>query len=134
MRILNDDTKYIVICNQCSTKLEVEESDLQIGSYGEKYCECPCCNNEISDGQFGYVKITEDNFEYPKFFYHFKGGAQIDDEDITYKAKLLLKNLKCGEYDIWSLGDTFIFVEKDKYEDVKIVVAKNYQELSICKD
>lgn len=60
-----------LICENCGSELEYEESDVYIGALGCAYLKCPCCNNEnmLEENEHS-IDLTKDNVEFPMHFFH----------------------------------------------------------------
>lgn len=61
-----------IICDECQSELLCDKSDIQIGTYGLAYIECPLCKNQIvNEFTEKYdIELTKDNIEFPIHFYH----------------------------------------------------------------
>src|SRR5574344_1281366 len=102
MKIIKKENEQIVPsifpfrteCEYCNTELELDESDVHIGSYGLYDYICPCCKmkNTIDDG----IDLTKDNLQFPIHYYSFKDGKDIPDE----KKNKVQKKQKNNKYSI----------------------------------
>lgn len=59
-----------VICDQCQSELEYEESDMFIGWLGAAYIKCPCCGRDFMIDDEDGITLTVDNIEFPTHFHH----------------------------------------------------------------
>ena len=60
-----------LVCENCGSELEYEESDLRMGEYGCMHIDCPLCqyNNMLVDNE-NNIELTVDNIEFPIHFHH----------------------------------------------------------------
>lgn len=59
-----------VICDNCHSEIECEESDVKFGTFGCPMIECPLCNAEIYiDEDNREFKLTKHNIEFPTHFH-----------------------------------------------------------------
>ena len=61
----------VLICEQCRSELQYEESDLRMGALGCVYIDCPCCgrDNMLEENE-NSITLTMDNIEFPTHFFH----------------------------------------------------------------
>lgn len=73
VEIENDVKPYPrkLICENCKSELEYEESDLRMGEYGCMYIDCPVCkdSNMLEDNEHS-IRLTVDNIKFPIHFRH----------------------------------------------------------------
>jgi hypothetical protein len=121
-------------CENCSSEVELEESDLEVGELGLYKFTCPCCGKEsyIDDG----IALTKDNVRFPQHYYEFKNGVNFENEKIDKYVKSCIKCLRNHKDDSeifynthTGTGDLFINVTRyEGDEEYKIQVAKGYYE------
>lgn len=60
-----------LICENCESELQYEESDMRMGEYGFMYIDCPLCgyDNMLEDNE-NNITLTFDNIEFPIHFNH----------------------------------------------------------------
>ena len=60
-----------LICEECNSELEYEESDMRMGEYGCMHIDCPLCgyDNMLDDNEHN-ITLTVDNIEFPVHFHH----------------------------------------------------------------
>lgn len=60
-----------LICENCESELEYEESDMRMGVYGCMFLDCPLCryDNMLEDNEKN-IKLTVDNIEFPVHYHH----------------------------------------------------------------
>ena len=58
-----------LICENCGSELEYNESDLRIGVFGCAFIDCPLCkqDNMLEDNG---IDLTVNNIEFPVHFHH----------------------------------------------------------------
>lgn len=71
-----------VICNNCGSKLEVEDGDAYVGHLGAMYYKCPVCSEENMVDELEGITLTKDNIEFPIHFYYFGNGVDLSSEEI----------------------------------------------------
>lgn len=129
-----------IICEECGSELEYEESDLRVGFLGCAFLDCPLCgyNNMIEDNE-KTITLTRDNVEFPVHFHHTsKETGAVDccnNEEVKkciHKAINYFRNNK-DEYSWFTCyGDLYICVYRyDGDEDYWVVVSNNYYETHI---
>ena len=124
---------FITKCEYCDTELELDESDVHIGSCGLYDYICPCCNmkNELDEG----IELNKNNLQFPIHYYSFENGKEVNDEEINKWVKQGIEYLEehIDEY-LWftGTGDSKVFVQKfDGDNEYSITVCKNYYEVEI---
>lgn len=135
---LNKDTiewPVTIECGWCDSKLQVDEEDCHVGSFGMKYCTCPVCGKEtIVDDNESFV-ITKDNVIFPDHFFGFQNGVDISPEEIkTCIDRGITYIRNHPETGVWytAFGNMFIFVQ-NLYGDNEyyIMVTKDYYDINI---
>lgn len=71
-----------IVCEECGSELEVEESDIRIGYLGTCYVKCPVCNKDTYIYELDGVVVTKDTIKFPDYFYHFDNGKKLSNEEI----------------------------------------------------
>ena len=126
---------YKVICDECRAELEYEYEDTYEGYAGARQIKCPECGYEIISEDFDGVELNSSNVEFPKHFYNFGNGVEIDNEEIQEWVCQCLKTAEASDepYGYFvQAGSGNAAVVLMAYEDeYNIIVAKNYYELSI---
>ena len=60
-----------LICENCNSELEYEESDIHIGVYGASHLLCPLCGyDNMTDDEEYNITLTKNNIEFPTHFHH----------------------------------------------------------------
>lgn len=128
------------ICDNCSSELEYEESDLKMGVLGCMNLKCPLCgyNNLIEDNEHN-VTLTKDNVEFPVHFFHTSkedGAVDVCNNEYVKKCiKESINNLRRNKnefYHFTGTGNTMVFVFRfDGDEEYNIIVTNNYYETYI---
>ena len=137
---IQDESKpktYKITCEHCDSELEVEDDDIQVGTYGNGYVVCPCCGEETyADELADYFPLTKDNVKFPTHYYSFNKGVNIDDDTINKLVKECIERFDHNDENDWcrfaGSGDTMVFVFKF-VEDAgyDVYVCKNYYETFI---
>lgn len=124
----------IGICENCDSKFQYDNSDIEYREFGIGTVICPCCNKttDIDD----VLDLTSDNVKFPEHFYHFEPKNESFNIDFISKAIKdgikFLKNHKSEWVFNSTIGDTFVDILKIEYDKEYIVrVAKGYYETSI---
>lgn len=128
---------YKITCEHCDSELEVEDDDIQVGTYGNGYVVCPCCGEKTyADELADYFPLTKDNVKFPTHYYSFNKGVNIDDDTINKLVKECIERFDHNDENDWcrfaGSGDTMVFVFKF-VEDAgyAVYVCKNYYETFI---
>lgn len=122
-----------VFCDHCGSELEVEDDDVEYGSYGVGFVTCPCWG-ERTDLAGKELELSVENLRYSIHYYNFEGGVDVSDEEIDALVKECINKFDPDNENDWvrliGSGNTMVFVFKmvDEYE---IYVCKNYQETSL---
>lgn len=128
---------YNLICEGCRAELEYAYEDTYEGYAGLRYIKCPECGCEIISEHFEGVDLNSSSVEFPKHFYHFVDGVDIQDAEIQDWVRRCLKqaeesNEPYGYFFHTGTGNSVVILMG--YEDeYNIIVAKDYYELSITK-
>lgn len=70
INIVNQYPKKL-ICENCDSSLEYDESDIHIGVYGASHVLCPLCGyDNMLDGDEHDITLTKNNIEFPTHFHH----------------------------------------------------------------
>lgn len=130
--------KYPVhmICENCSSELEVTKEDTHIGYLGFRYVTCPCCGEEICVDEFDHTVVTVDNIKFPVYFIRtnkdLREVVEVDDNKVTEYVKDGIKYLRENkdEFSYFvTTGDVFVVVFR--FEDDKnylVLVTKDFYE------
>ena len=115
-----------VICEKCNSKVDIEDSDLEVGEYGCKYWTCICGHkNYIDNG----ITLTEANVQYPQHFAQYTDCCVLSDDETNKYMKTAISGLKKGiDYSYAGSADTIVIAFKcddDEYE-ADVIVAKDY--------
>ena len=75
-----------LVCENCGSELEYEESDLRMGALGCMYLDCPCCgrDNMLEENE-NTITLTANNVEFPTHFFHTSkenGAVDVSDDEI----------------------------------------------------
>lgn len=129
-----NDTKHEVksnkvVCENCGSKLIIDDNDLIIGEYGAKCWVCAACgeSNYVDEG----ITLTEKNVIFPQHFSNTLNAVEIKDEEITKWVReavaVMDKNI---DYSYHASGDTAViaFKSDEDYNDVTVIVARKYHE------
>ena len=120
-------------CENCSSELEYDESDITIGVYGAAHIRCPLCeyNNMLEDEEYD-IDLTKDNIEYPIHFYHTSkelGAIDICDnkhvKEAINDAIRYFRNNKNETYWLTASGNMHVIVFRFD-EEYDVVVTDNY--------
>ena len=124
---------FRIKCEYCDTELELDESDVHIGSYGLYDYVCPCCKmkNKLDEG----IELNKNNLQFPIHYYSFENGKEVNDEEIDKWVKKGIEYLEehTDEYLYCTgTGNSKVFVQKLEGDNVySITVCKNYYEVEI---
>ena len=115
-----------VICEECNSKVDIDESDLEVGEYGCKYWTCICgYKNYIDDD----ITLTEANIQYPQHFAQYTDGSVLSDDETNKYVKTAISGLKKGiDYSYAGTADTLViaFKSDDDEREADVIVAKDY--------
>ena len=129
---------YKAICDECRAELEYEYEDTYEGYAGVRYIKCPECGYEIIGEDLDGINLNSSNVEFPKHFYHFGNGVDINNERIQEWVRECLKTAEesdepYGYFVHTGSGNAAVILMA--YEDeYNIIVAQNYYELSINRE
>lgn len=120
-------------CENCSSEIELEESDLGVGEFGLYKFTCPCCGKEsyLDNG----ITLTKDNVRFPQHYFNYSGGINVKDDEINRLVKVCIQYLRDNKdkYNTHAeIGNSFINVTRyDGDETYDIQVAKDYYSTEI---
>lgn len=129
-----------LICEQCGSELEYEESDLRIGAFGCVYLDCPCCGRDNTlDSHENELTLTVDNVEFPVHFHHTSANlGAIDTCNNTEIKKNIRQAIdyfrKNKEEYVWHTyyGNLlFVVFRYDGDEQYEVLVSNNYYDTYI---
>ena len=145
MRVIEDNfnknkfkkTENIYTCNNCTSKVDVDDKDLQVGELGNYYYICPCCGEKtyLDSG----IELNKDNIRFPQHYCSTLTGIDISDDKINKMVKECIERIEKIDSDFvyTATGNTFVLVTKE-YEDVEdgynIFVSKGYYESYVNKN
>ncbi len=126
-----------VICWMCNKKFYINNcTERKYGELGLPYINCCYCNEEIYLEDEEGLKIDATNLEFPKHFFKFGNGVEIDDantEKWTREAlEYLIRNPDAGFTHLGS-GDTVV-VGLQYQDEIDIIVGKKYFEFTYDKE
>jgi len=120
-----------LICENCGSELEYDESDKRVGEYGCVFIDCPLCKYENELEEEGKT-LTKDNIEFPMHFHHTSketGDVTINDDGIKVWIKDCIDDLRTSNEFATSRssGDACVIVFKfDGDENYEVIVTRNY--------
>ena len=145
MRVIEDNfnknkfnkTENIYMCNNCMSKVDVDDDDLQIGELGNYYYICPCCGEKtyLDSG----IELNKDNIRFPQHYCSTASGIDISDNKIDKMVKECIDRIEKidSNFAYTATGNTFVLVTRE-YEDVEdgynIYVSKGYYESYVSKN
>lgn len=115
-----------VICEQCGSKVDIDESDLEVGEYGCKYWTCICGYKNYIDKS---ITLTEANVQYPQHFAQYTDCCVLSDEETNKYMNKAISGLKKGiDFSYAGTADTLViaFKSDDEEHEADVIVAKNY--------
>lgn len=124
-----------VVCEECMSELEYDESDIRMGTYGCMYLDCPLCGCDILlDDNEHNLKLTKDNVQFPLHFHHTsKDTGAVDTCHNEYVKQLIKEGVESLRYDkeghacFSGSGNTMVFVFRfDEDEDYQVFVTNDY--------
>ena len=129
-----------LICEQCGSELEYEESDLRMGEYGCMFVDCPCCgrDNMLEDNEHN-IRLTIDNIEFPTHFNHAStdtGAVECCDNEHVRKyieqgINYLRKHKDRFDWFVQT-GNLYLHIYKYSGDEIyEIDVCKNYYSAEI---
>lgn len=149
MKVLKDNYKTAshteeirnkMVCEHCTSELEYDESDIEIGTYGCALITCPLCGykNFLDDGEHD-IDLTMHNVEFPTHFHHTskETGAVdcVNNKEIKgyiRKAIEYFRNNKEDNYWFTECGNLYISVSRwEGDENYDVVVTGDYYETII---
>ena len=124
-----------IICENCSSNLEYEESDLKMGAYGCVFVCCPLCHydNMIEDNE-NSITLTANNIEFPIHFFHTsKENGAVDNcnnENIKKEVRRGIDFLRNNKEEFsWmaEYGNLYIEIKRfDGDENYEIIVSNDF--------
>ena len=132
-----------LICDNCGSELEYDESDLRMGEYGCMFVDCPICgqDNMLEDNERS-ITLTVDNIEFPVHFVRtnkdLRNVKEINSDEIVKKIREAITFFRANkdEYSWYTCyGDLFLIVFR--YSDDKeyhVVVSKDFYDTYIPFD
>lgn len=129
-----------LICENCESELEYEESDLVMGEYGCVFVDCPICgeHNMLDDNEHS-ITLTVGNIEFPVHFHHVsketgaKDRVSIDEvrSEIKRAVDYFRKNKEEYNWHTWS-GNLFIMVHRwSGDEQYEVIVSSDFYNMEI---
>lgn len=124
-----------LICEQCRSELEYDESDLRMGALGCAYLDCPCCgyDNMLEENE-KTIALTKNNIIFPIHFFHtsIEDGA-IDNcnekevkECIEKAINYFRRNKEAFDWDT-QYGNLYVAVRRyDDDENYEVIVSNNF--------
>lgn len=131
-----------LICSECRSELEYDESDLKMGFLGCVYVHCPCCgyDNMLEENE-NTITLTKDNVEFPTHFWHTSASTGAKDccndkeikECIQKAIKYFRENKGEDVYDWYAeYGNLYISVSKyDGDKSYEVTVSNDFYTTSI---
>lgn len=123
-----------LICENCESELEYEESDLVMGEYGCMFVDCPICgeHNMLDDNEHS-ITLTVDNIEFPVHFHHISKETGAKDIFTNEEIKPYIRKAICyfrenkEEYDWggWITSNLYIHVHKYSGDENYTVYVSN---------
>lgn len=123
-------------CENCSSEIELEESDLGVGEFGLYKFTCPCCGKEsyLDNG----ITLTKDNVRFPQHYFNYSDGRNVEDDEINRMVKVCIQSLKNNKnkYNTYmQMGNSFVNVTRyDGEKNYEVQVTKNYYSTEIPFD
>lgn len=123
-----------LVCENCQSELEYEESDLRMGALGCMYLDCPCCgrDNMLEENE-NTITLTANNVEFPTHFFHTSkenGAVDVSDDEIKKFIQQAIDYFrKHKDKYAWQTecGNLYMGVYRyDGDEDYEIIVSKDY--------
>ena len=137
MRIIENnyqdkEQEYEITCPHCRSKIAYTFDDIISDSFSGSWIYCPACNTEISmcDSEIP----TAETVQYPKDFFSYSDGVQINDIEIDKWVKECVNDFsKDTDYSLRASGDTIVFAFKsdESLPAATVIVAKKYQETDV---
>ena len=145
MRVIEDNfnkekfnkTENIYTCNNCMSKIDVDDKDLQVGELGNYYYICPCCGEKTYLDSS--IELNKDNIRFPQHYCSTLTGIDISDDKINKMVKECIERIEKIDSDFvyTATGNTFVLVTRE-HEDVEdgynIFVSKGYYESYVNKN
>lgn len=140
-KVTNGDIKQVkpyprkLICEQCRSELEYDESDLRIGALGCCYVDCPCCGHDnMLEKNEKTITLTIDNIEFPTHFYHTskETGAvnSCNNENVKKEIRRGINFLRENKDEFsWMCEYGNLYIDIRRYEgdeEYAITISDNY--------
>lgn len=129
-----------LICEECGSELEYEESDLKMGFLGCMHLDCPLCgcSNMLDDNE-NNIDLTANNIEFPAHFWHTskETGAvdRCNAEEIKTEIKRAIEYFRKNKDEFsWftSSGNLYVGVCRlDGEEAYDVVISNNFYDTLI---
>lgn len=128
-----------MLCENCSSELEYDESDMRIGALGCVFVDCPCCGRETFIDEEEGVSLTKDNVEFPTHFFHIsKETGAVDccnSEEVKKEIRRGIDFLRNNRDEFgWhtQFGNLYVCVNRFEGDEVyNVIVSNNYYETDI---
>ena len=142
MRVIEDNfnkekfnkTENIYTCNNCMSKVDADDDDLQVGEFGNYYYVCPCCGEKtyLDSG----IELNKDNIRFPQHYCSTLTGIDISDDKINKMVKECIERIEKIDSDFvyTATGNTFVLVTKEGDDGYYIFVSKGYYESYVNKN
>ena len=135
--IVNENVKPYprkMICEQCSSELEYEESDLRIGALGCVYVDCPLCHHDnMIENHENEIILTMNNVEYPTHFFHTSKENAVDccnNTEIKKRIKDAINYFRKNKDEfVWTTESGNLIITVFRYEgdeDYYVTLSNNY--------
>lgn len=133
-----------LICENCQSELEYEESDMRMGAFGCMYLDCPLCgcDNMLEDNENSII-LTVDNIEFPVHYFHTsKETCAVDccnNEEIKKYIRTAIDYFREHKYDEeppydWMTMTGNLYINVHRYsgdEEYAITISNDYYHMSI---
>jgi superfamily II helicase len=141
-KYIDTEVAVKVVCNFCTSKLEVTIDDTHIGWLGDRHIKCPCCGEEVCVEEFKGVHIGIDNLEFPRHFLRTKVGLrrvkEVFSDEIVKYIKDTIESFRLHKNDYIrsiSVGDMYLIVRRNcEEEEYNVMVTKDFYETDIPFD
>ena len=129
-----------LVCENCESELEYDESDLRMGTYGCVYVDCPICgcDNMLDENEHS-ITLTVDNIEFPVHFHHTSLATGAKEACTNEEVKKCIRQAidyfreNKEEYDYYtSYGNLYINVHRySGDEEYDVLVTNDFYETFI---
>lgn len=130
-----------MVCENCESELEYNESDLRMGEYGCVYVDCPVCGYEnMMENDEHTITLTVDNIEFPIHFHHIsiENGAKDAFDNQTIKKYIreaifyFRENKDEFSWGCWITGNLYMNVHRYvDNEEYTVTVSNDFYEVDI---